>query len=75
MHFCGPLDILTDSTENVRITSDAKFVIVKYDFTGFLIHQAAGQNTVFCVFCVFCISMTLSNSFVLHSYFVFQLIL
>lgn len=72
MHFCGPLDILTDSTENVRITNDAKFVIVKYDFTGFLIHQAAGQNT---VFCVFCISMTLSNSFVLHSYFVFQLIL
>ena len=47
MHFCGPLDILTDSTENVRITSDAKFVIVKYDFTGLLIHQAAGQNTVF----------------------------
>lgn len=66
MHFCGPLDILTDSTENVRITSDAKFVIVKYDFTGLLIHQAAGQNTVY---------MTLSNSFVLHSYFVFQLIL
>ena len=29
MHFCGPLDILTDSTENVRITNDAKFVIVK----------------------------------------------
>lgn len=29
MHFCGPLDILTDSIENVRITNDAKFVIVK----------------------------------------------
>ena len=29
MHFCGKLYILTDSTENVRITSDARFLIVK----------------------------------------------